>query len=172
MLLIITQSISHLKHSIINFFPGLCPYSRPFLHVVLLSVYLWPHRCDLWSTVIGIHSIERSRGAGGGQGGGGAEGKGEGREEVIKMSDFQRRQFISQLSWNMTGCWWMKQEGRGASVWQVVSRFMECLPRRAKQSGVQYNGLVFRLTLPTWERLTFNFGFCLWLITVCDCHIN
>lgn len=28
-----------------------------------LSVCLWPHRCDQWSTVIGIHSIERSRGA-------------------------------------------------------------------------------------------------------------
>lgn len=64
----------------------------------------------------------------------------------------------------------MKQEGRGASVWQVVSGFMECLHTRAGQSGVQYNGHVFHLTLATWERLTFNFGFYLLLITACDCR--
>lgn len=86
------------------------------------------------------------------------------------MSDFQKRQFISQLSWNMTGCWWMKQEGRGASVWQVVSEFMECLLSRAEMSGVQYNGPAFHLTLPTCERLTFNFGFYLLLITAGDCR--
>lgn len=98
------------------------------------------------------------------------EGKRGGR--AIKMSDFQERQFISQLSWNMTGCWWMKQEGRGAPVWQVVSGFMECLQRRAEQSGVPHNGHVFHLTLATWEGLTFNFGFyiCRWLQCVTVMH--
>lgn len=135
-------------------FPRLCPYSRYFMYVVVVCV--WSRWRDRWSTVIGIHSIWDSQGEVGGK--------------AIKMSDFQERQFISQLSWNMTGCWWMKQEGRGASVWQVVSGFIECLQRRAEQSEVPYNGHVFHLTLATWERLTFNFGSYLSLITVCDCH--
>lgn len=130
------------------------------MHVAVVCV--WSRWCDRWSTVIGIHSISDSRGEAGGGGGGVSRWATSGRNG---------NSFL-QLSWNMTGCWWMKQEGRGAPVWQVVSGFMECLQRRAEQSGVPRNGHVFHLTLATWERLTFNFGFyiCRWLQCVTVMH--
>lgn len=135
-------------------FPRLCPILKVLSACsggrCVVSL-MWPMKYSYWYS---FH-LRQSRGSRGG---------------AIKMSDFQKRQFISQLSWNMTGCWWMKQEGRGACVWQVVSGFVECLRRRAEQSGVPRNGHMFHLTLATWERLTFNFGFYLSLITVRDRH--
>lgn len=66
----------------------------------------------------------------------------------------------------------LMNETRGQRCLCVTGRLRVCrvLRRRAEQSGVPRNGHVFHLTLATWERLTFNFGFDLSLITVRDRH--
>lgn len=153
----INQSISQSKHSILYFSKIMS--TLKVLHVcsggLCVVSLMWPMKYSYWYS---FH-LRQSRGSRGG------------RPSRWATSRRNGNSFL-QLSWNMTGCWWMKQEGRGAPVWQVVSGFMECLQRRAEQSGVPRNGHVFHLTLATWERLTFNFGFyiCRWLQCVTVMH--